>query len=71
MKFEEWWEKEERVYLNEYSTFKMVAAQAWKDAYEAGMDAGIKYILSVDAKTYNKMTLTADVGDNKDWNEVG
>lgn len=30
MTFEEWWEREDRVYLNEYSTFKMVAAQAWK-----------------------------------------
>ena len=29
MTFEEWWEREDRVYLNEYSTFKMVAAQAW------------------------------------------
>lgn len=30
MTFEEWWEREDRVYLNEYSTFKMVAAQAWQ-----------------------------------------
>ena len=29
MTFEEWWEREDRVYLNEYSTFKMVGAQAW------------------------------------------
>lgn len=31
MTFEEWWEREDRVYLNEYSTFKMVAAQAWNE----------------------------------------
>ena len=29
MTFEEWWEREDRVYLNEYSTFKMVALEAW------------------------------------------
>lgn len=29
MTFEEWWAQEDRVYANEYSTFKMVAAQAW------------------------------------------
>ena len=36
MDFEEWWEREDRVYLNEYSTFKMVAAQAWEAAFEEG-----------------------------------
>jgi len=34
MTFEEWWEREDRVYLNEYSTFKMVAAQAWNEQQE-------------------------------------
>jgi hypothetical protein len=45
MTFEEWWEIEDRVYLNEYSTFKMVAAQVWNhqqkriDALEATVKA--------------------------------
>lgn len=34
MTFEEWWAQEDRVYLNEYSTFKMVAAQAWNEQQE-------------------------------------
>ena len=34
MTFEEWWEREDRVYLNEYSTFKIVALQAWKHQQE-------------------------------------
>lgn len=40
MTFEEWWKREDRVYLNEYSTFKMVAAQAWKDGWAEGLAEG-------------------------------
>jgi hypothetical protein len=54
MDFEEWWEREDRVYLNEYSTFKMVAAQAWKDAFEEGYKFANK-----ENEEYDK-TLTGD-----------
>lgn len=40
MTFEEWWKQEDRVYLNEYSTFKMVAAQAWEAGLAEGYDKG-------------------------------
>lgn len=59
--------------------------EAWDAAYEAGMDAGITYMLMADATTQNKIGLVSDRANKcadspddgaqkcehrKDWNEV-
>ena len=44
MTFEEWWAEKDRVYANEYSTFKSVSAESWNASRNSVILEGINIL---------------------------